>query len=166
MTDILVTYLEMTDAPQGPVLPLPVAEAGIARETLAPADYLALYRAVGGPLNWDQRLRMPADALHVFLASPATHIHLLRLDGRAVGLCEFDRVGEPEVELTHFGLIADVQGQGLGPCLLNRALHAIWLHGSRRVWLHTDTCDHPKAISTYQRAGFRIYAERMETLPD
>ncbi|MEP9372990.1 GNAT family N-acetyltransferase [Mesorhizobium sp. KR1-2] len=166
MVDLLVTYLEMTDAPQGAVFPAPVAAARIERETLDPAEYVALYRAVGEPLNWDMRLRMPAEELRDFLTNPATHVYVLRVDGRAVGLCEFDGVGQPEVELVHFGLIADVQGQKLGPCLLDRALREVWSHATQRVWLHTDTSDHPKAKSTYQRAGFRIFAERMETFPD
>jgi ribosomal protein S18 acetylase RimI-like enzyme len=166
MVDLLVTYLEMTSPPSGPAVSPSITGATIARETLYPAQYLALYRTIGEPLQWDGRLRMPADELRDFLSSPVTHVYILRVDGQAVGLCEFDGVGGPEVELTHFGLIAAFQGQKLGPWLLDRSLREVWSHEPRRVWLHTDTNDHPKAKSTYQRAGFRIYAERMETFPD
>ncbi|PSJ59424.1 GNAT family N-acetyltransferase [Pseudaminobacter soli (ex Li et al. 2025)] len=166
MVDLLVTYMEMTHPPEGAALSVPAAAASIGRETLTPEDYLALYRAVGAPLNWDHRLRMPSDQLRDFLGDCATHVYVLRLDGRAVGLCEFEGVGRREVELVHFGLSPEVQGQKLGPWLLDRALREIWSHGPSRVWLHTDTWDHPKAKSVYQRAGFHTFAERMETFPD
>jgi len=33
------------------------------------------------------------------------------------------------------------------------------------VWLHTDTWDHPKAKATYERIGFKAYAEVWEEFP-
>ena len=30
----------------------------------------------------------------------------------------------------------------------------------KRIWLHTDTWDHPAAVRVYQRAGFETYAVR------
>jgi ribosomal protein S18 acetylase RimI-like enzyme len=166
MVDLFVTYLEMTQPPAGQVLLPPSLGTTIEREALEPLQYLTLYKAIGEPLQWDQRLRMPADALREFLSSSATHVYILRVEGQAVGLCEFDGVGGTEVELVHFGLVPAFQGRKLGPYLLDRALREIWSHAPHRVWLHTDTNDHPKAKSTYQRAGFRIYAGRMETFPD
>jgi ribosomal protein S18 acetylase RimI-like enzyme len=90
----------------------------------------------------------------------------LRVDGEAAGLCEFTAVGQPVVELTHFGLIPAFQGRRLGPYLLDQSLRAVWSHGSEKLWLHTDTYDHPSAQSVYRRAGFKTYAQRMETFPD
>ncbi len=40
------------------------------------------------------------------------------------------------------------------------ALQSVWDSGASRIWLHTDTWDHPAAIRTYERAGLRIYAVR------
>lgn len=166
MVDLLVTYLDMTAPPPGPTLVSAVASAAIGREKLSLADYLDLYRAVGGPLDWDQRLRMPAAALSALLAHPSTWLNVLRVDGTAAGFCEFNGVGEPIVELVHFGLVAAFQGRGLGPCLLDSSLRAVWATRPQRIWLHTDTNDHPKALSVYQRAGFVIRERRMETFPD
>ena len=50
--------------------------------------------------------------------------------------------------------------------MLDRALRAVWSHAPQRVWLHTDTYDHPAAQSVYSRAGFKPYEQRMETFPD
>jgi ribosomal protein S18 acetylase RimI-like enzyme len=166
MVDLFVTYLEMTVPPSAPALAAPLAGAEIRQETLDPDRFLALYRAVGGPLRWDQRLLMPDAALRDFLGSPTTLLHILRLDGIAVGLCEFEGAGTREIELTHFGLVPEAQGRRLGPYLLDQALRAAWSRAPQRIWLHTDTWDHPKAIATYQRAGFEIYAQGFEVFPD
>jgi ribosomal protein S18 acetylase RimI-like enzyme len=140
--------------------------AAVAREALRRPDYLRLYREVGETLQWDLRLGMPDAALDRFLADPATDIHLLRLDGVPIGFCEMDRAALPEVEIVHFGLAPSAQGKRLGPYLLDRTLRAVWEGGVKRVWLHTDTNDHAKAVATYERAGFRVYERRWETFPD
>lgn len=166
MVDLLVTYMEMREPNSAPAFDSPLAGATVARETLDMADYISLYRAVGEPVQWDQRLRLPAGDLERLLASLSTHIHVLRVDGEAAGLCEFNGVGQAVVELTHFGLAPAFQGRKLGPFLLDRSLRAVWSHGPERLWLHTDTYDHPGAQAVYRRAGFRQYAQRIETFPD
>ena len=166
MVDLLVSYMEMTMPPAGPSVPAPIADVVVARERLVRTDYLALYRAVGDAVQWDQRLRLPDAALDALLADPATHIYVLRCDGVASGLAEFERVGTSEIEMVNFGLIPAMQGKRLGPFLLDRALRAVWQHKPRRIWLHTDTNDHPKAAGTYERAGFRFYKQQTETVPD
>jgi ribosomal protein S18 acetylase RimI-like enzyme len=166
MVTLLVTYMEMT-APPREMAPVPLdVSVQIDREVLERKSYLALYRSVGEPLQWDQRLRMAEGDLDAFLIASSTHLFVLRRDGQAIGLCEFDGVGNSEIELTNFGLVPEAQGQKLGPYLLDRALRSVWSYAPRRVWLHTDTQDHPKAQSVYQRAGFRIYAQRVENFPD
>ncbi|MEP6566025.1 MAG: GNAT family N-acetyltransferase [Mesorhizobium sp.] len=166
MVDLLVTYMEMREPNPAPPHAPPISGAIIVREILHPTDYLPLYRAVGEPVRWDQRLRMPENTLREFLLDPTTHIHVLRLDGVPVGLCEFAGVGRQEVELTHFGLVPDCHGRGLGAYLLDHALRAVWSHRPRRIWLHTDTCDHAKAQPTYIKAGFVAFDQRIETFPD
>ncbi len=156
----------MLTPPSGAALAAPAADATVARRVLDPDSYLELYRAVGKPWGWDQRLGMSRDALRALLKSPSTCLYVLDVAGDPVGFCEFERVGEPEIELANFGLIPAAQGRKLGPFLLAHALRDVWSHGPRRVWLRTDTNDHPKAIATYQRAGFQIFMARMETFAD
>ena len=66
------------------------------------------------------------------------------------------------MELKNFGLVQAAQGRGLGPRLLHVALEAEWRRGPSRIWLHTDTWDHPAAIPTYRRAGFVVLEVREE----
>ncbi|MGJ7039762.1 ribosomal protein S18 acetylase RimI-like enzyme [Shinella sp. BE166] len=165
--DLLVTYMELCTPPADrPALPAPGANLEVRAERLSLEDYLSLYRAIGDPLTWDQRLRMPQDALAQLLSAPSTIIFVLREEGQPVGLCEFDAANEQDIELVHFGLFPAAYGRRLGPFLLDTALKAAWRKVTRRIWLHTDTNDHAKAQATYARAGFTPYLQQMETFPD
>jgi GNAT superfamily N-acetyltransferase len=156
-----VSYLELLTEP-----PAPRGRSGPERievETLAREAYLELYRRVGGPLRWDTRLNMPSSELDELLASDCSRTHVVRdANGEALGLCEFDLGAFPQIELEHFGLVREAQGRGLGPWLLSTALAREWRAGARRIWLHTDTWDHPAAVPVYERAGFRVYEVRYE----
>lgn len=158
---VRVSYLELRAAPAAPA-----ERAGaerVALERLSRADYLRLYQRVGAPVRWDQRLQMPAPELERLLESERLHLYLLRsLAGEAIGLCEFDRGEFPDVELKNFGVVPAAQGHRLGQWLLSVALSAEWCSGATRIWLHTDSWDHPAAIPLYQRVGFSVYAVRDE----
>ena len=158
--------MEMRQADPAPARAKPAAGASVALERLDSASYISLYRAVGEPVQWDQRLRIAAEDRERLPALPPTHIPVLRVEGAAAGLCEFNGVGQAEVELVHFGLVPTFHGRRLGPFLLDQALRAVWSHAPQRVWLHTDTYDHPSAQSVYGRAGFKPYEQRMEAFPD
>lgn len=67
MVRFLVSYLEQFQPPAGPILSSPVPDARVAKERLEPDDYLSLYRLVGDPLRWDERLRMSKAELGEFL---------------------------------------------------------------------------------------------------
>ncbi|MGD9480005.1 GNAT family N-acetyltransferase [Shinella sp. G-2] len=164
---LLVTYLERFEPPaEHAALAMPPGALALEAERLTVEAYLTLYREIGGPYSWDQRLRLPHETLAAFLAAETTRTFVLREEGRPVGLCEFDRFRGEDVELTHFGLVPAVYGRRLGPFLLDAGLRAAWGPATRRIWLHTDTNDHPKAMATYGRAGFKPYMQRMEEFPD
>lgn len=166
MVRLFVTYMEQVVPPDGPSLRSPDESASIVKERPDPDSYIQLNRAIGAPLQWDERLRVSRDELVGFLTNPSTAIYVLRHEGRAIGLCEFAGLGERDVELKHFGLILEFQGRRLGSYLLDAALRAVWSHGPDRVWLHTDTHDHPKAKAVYERSGFKTYAQAWEEFPD
>jgi GNAT superfamily N-acetyltransferase len=159
-SNLRVTYLEQR---QPPPPSLYAGRESIALERPTHSAYLALYQRVGEPLKWDQRLLMPKSALEALLVGDSLHIYVLRDErGNALGFCEFDRGAFPEVELKNFGLIPRAYGHGLGSWLLSVALTAEWRFEPVRIWLHTDTWDHPAAVPVYQRAGFQIFAVRDE----
>lgn len=158
---VWVSYLELIEPPRP--APAPGGAERIERERLDATRYLELYERVGAPLRWDRRLKLERHALTALLASEQLPLYVLRdAQRRALGWCEFDRAAFPVIELTHFGLVPEAQGRGLGPRLLGVALEAEWRAGARRIWLHTDTWDHPAAVRVYERAGFRLYDRRYE----
>jgi GNAT superfamily N-acetyltransferase len=156
-----VRYLQLTQTP-APV-PTHVGDERIVAETMTLDAYLALYQRVGAPLRWDQRLQMPRAELNALLQSTRLRIYVLR-DAlhQPLGWCEFDRTALPEIELKNFGLVPEAQGRRLGPWLLATALHHEWQLHPSRIWLHTDSWDHPAAVPVYERAGFRVYLTRDE----
>jgi ribosomal protein S18 acetylase RimI-like enzyme len=163
-TTVRVSYLELTEPP-APIRPR-VGEERIGRETLPISEYLDLYTRVGQPLRWDQRLKMARSELSLLLESERSRIYVLRdHHDEALGFCEFERC-LPDIELKNFGLVLKAQGRGLGSWLLRTALHHEWRSQPRRIWLHTDTWDHPAALRLYEKAGFRTYMVRMECPQD
>jgi GNAT superfamily N-acetyltransferase len=159
-SNVRVSYLELTRRP-APIR----AHAGderISRENPSIGEYLDLYGRIGEPLRWDQRFKMPRSELLRLLESERSAIYLLRdSGGQALGLCEFER-GVADIELKNFGLLPIARGKGLGPWLLRSALHCEWELQPGRIWLHTDTWDHPAAMHVYESAGFRVYRVREE----
>jgi GNAT superfamily N-acetyltransferase len=156
-----VAYMEARLPP-----PLRTPRSGperIAHEHLSLGEYLGIYRSVGEALRWDQRLLMPEEELRALLDGNSLCVYVLRNpQDHALGFCEFDRSAFPEIELKNFGLIPTAQGAGLGPWLLMAALDEEWKSNPKRIWLHTDSWDHPAAIRVYERAGFRVYDVRHE----
>jgi GNAT superfamily N-acetyltransferase len=150
---VWVTYLELREAPARAA-----SRSGPERlclEEMTGADYLDLYRRVGEPLRWDTRLKMPGGELESLLAGGSLHIYVLRAG-------EVDGGSRPGPALKHFGLVPEAQGRGLGPWLLSTALCGEWAAGAKRIWLHTDTWDHPAALPVYRRAGFKVYDARYQ----
>ena len=94
------------------------------------------------------------------LRSPGAEIFIVRIQGDAVGLREFNQRESLGGEIVYFGLSPAFQGRRLGPYLLDVALRQHWQSNTpRRVWLHTDTWDDPRALPLYQRVGFRVVAK-------
>jgi len=159
---VQVTYMQMF-AP--PVAPLLRRAEPVQRVQLEIAAYLELYRQIGSPWGWDKRLLQSAAEVNSWLHSGRLRTYVL-LDGAAapMGLCEFDRLNVADVELTNFGLLPAYFGRRLGPWLLAVALQSEWTERPSRIWLHTDTGDHPRAIATYRRAGFAVFDQRWEAV--
>lgn len=137
-------------------------ELSIQCAPLAVADYLELYRAVGAPWGWDQRLCMPPRLLANYLASENCNLYLLSWGATVIGFCEFDRRLWPSVELMNFGLRPTHFGHGWGDLLLRHALCKIFAAGASDVCLHTDEWDHPRALALYLECGFILEETRLK----
>jgi GNAT superfamily N-acetyltransferase len=157
------TYLEMCAPPGRPPVPPPAPDLAVVRENRPSVPlYRRLYEAVGGPWGWTERSALSDRQLAAIIADPLVEVHVLWRAGVPVGFAELDRRRPPEIALAYLGLVPEVIGRGLGRFLIDRAVAAAWRHDPKRLWLHTCTLDHPRALDLYLEAGFRPFLRRVE----
>ena len=157
----VITYLEMLERPTGRRVPVPLDKLALMRaEDCTVSFYRYMYDTVGRPWLWFERRLVDDAALAALIAKPTIEIFVLYVRGVPAGFFELDTAAARETKLCYFGLIPDFIGRRLGPYLLQAAIDQAWSRPLDRFWLHTSTFDHPKALATYQRAGFVVYARR------
>ncbi len=132
------------------------------------AFYRFLYREVGRPWHWIDRLPWPDERIRAHVADPAIEIWLLTHETVPAGFAELERSADGSVEIVYFGLLPEFIGRGVGQAFLGAVLGRAWDGATTRVWLHTCTLDHPRALATYVAGGFRLvrdeaYTARLET---
>jgi GNAT superfamily N-acetyltransferase len=163
----VITYLEMLERPAGKRVPAPLDKLALMRaEDCTVAFYRYMYDTVGRPWLWFERRLVDDAALAALIAKPTIEIFVLYVRGVPAGFFELDTAAPRETKLCYFGLIPDFIGRRLGPYLLQAAIDQAWSRPLDRFWLHTSTFDHPKALATYQRAGFVVYARRRVSFDD
>lgn len=129
-------------------------------------EYRTLFRAVGEDWLWFSRLVMDDDALDAILRDPRVEVHVLRSGAKAIGLLELDFREERACELAFLGLVADAIGTGAGRALIGEAIDRAWARPIERLWVHTCSFDHARAVDLYMRAGFRPFALMVEIADD
>jgi GNAT superfamily N-acetyltransferase len=160
------TYLEMREKPprrDGP------SDPAWRLERLATPDlprYLALFHRVGDEYLWAGRLLMPQEELVRYLTDPRVEVYVLATPDGDEGLLELDYRVEGECEISLFGVAPTLIASGAGRWLMNHAVELAWSAPIARLWLHTCTLDHPKALAFYQRTGFRPYERKVEVYDD
>jgi GNAT superfamily N-acetyltransferase len=159
--DDTVTYLEMFERPAARVLAAPLGKLALMRaENCTVSFYRYLYETVGTPWLWYERRQWSDAALAAELQKATTEIFVLHVGGVPAGYFELDAADPRQTELSYFGLAPDFIGRRFGPFLLNAAIEQAWSRPLERLWVHTCTFDHPRALPLYQRAGFVVYARR------
>jgi GNAT superfamily N-acetyltransferase len=154
----VVTYLEMTARPQRPPVSAPPGKLALMRaEPCSVSYYRYLFAAVGEPWLWFERRVLSDDQLAALIQPPEIEISVLYVGGVPAGYFELDRSHPHDVELAYFGLVTPFIGRGYGAYLLQAGVDSAWQRNARRVWVHTCTYDHPRALGGYQRAGFVVY---------
>jgi ribosomal protein S18 acetylase RimI-like enzyme len=145
---------------QGKLPALPFGEDSITIkrwESPSVAEYLEIYKAVGSVWGWTGRLLKTAKELAEILNSANNEVWLFQVENEVAGFFELVR-SESETEIVYLGLKPEWIGKGLGQKLIQASVSAAGQSGER-VWLHTCERDHPSALQTYLKAGFRIEKE-------
>lgn len=159
---ITVTHLEMTPADWTRRGQRPEIDVAI-EQVLAPsaAFYRELYDRVGRPWLWYERRLLSDSDLATLLAEPGHELHVARHEGALVGYFEL-----ADDELVFFGLTLAYIDRRIGPWLLDRAIERAFARGTARLVLNTNTIDHPRALDTYRKAGFRAVRTETKELQD
>jgi len=118
------------------------------------------YTAIGGDWFWVDRLTWDYERWLEWLDRPEVETWIGYEAGAPAGYFELEVQAEGSVEIAYFGLLSQFTGRGLGSRLLSCAIERAWeIEGTRRVWVHTCTLDHPKALANYVSRGFRQFKE-------
>ena len=158
----VVTYLEMTERPRP--RPLPASHLRIERwREPDPARYRILFERVGANWLWYSRLAMDDERLRREMAEVHAIVDPRRIE---VGMLELDFRTQRECLIRFLGLVPELAGKGLGKWLFAQALALAWRPGVGRVTVNTCTLDHPAALPSYLREGFRPVRRAFESFPD
>ncbi len=162
MAEVTTTYLEMNAPdqlhPKPPSAGVDVVECRIKQFQFN----RFLYELVGAQWQWFDKLSWTDDQWRAFAEDDNLRTWVAYCQGAPAGYYELQRQAGGNVEIAYFGLAPRFIGQGFGGYLLTRAIQSAWQwHGTRRVWVHTCTLDHPSALNNYQARGMTVY--RVET---
>lgn len=164
--EVTITHLEMLPSDWTRRGLPPDIDVSIVHERVPTAAlYRDLYDRVGRPWLWYERNLLSDAALEALLNGPGHELHVARHDGRLVGYFELG-AEQGDGELVFFGLTLDYIGRRIGPWLLDRAVERAFALGWPRILLNTNTLDHPRALQTYRKAGFRIVRREKKQLQD
>ena len=152
---VTVTFLRMEHPPADPAPPLPATTDLVRLSRPSLPFYRYLYETVGAPHLWWLRRALPNSALAGILEDPAVSVHVLYRGGEPAGFFELDGRARPDVNLSYFGLVPHAVGTGLGSAFLRAAVDEAFRLSARGVTVNTCTADHPRAMPTYLRTGFK-----------
>ena len=159
---VTVTFLRM-DQPQSEQAPALPPGYEIVRATKpSVAFYRYLYNTVGADYVWWLRRTLSDRELGALLAEREVSIHTLYRGGEPAGFFELDGRGWPDMNLSYFGLMPHAVGGGIGYRFLRKAIDAAWATGAKGLTVNTCTADHPRALPTYIRSGFRTVRQARE----
>lgn len=158
MDPVTTTYLEMRSPdqlnPSTNANGLVVVEAEIKQFQLN----RFLYQLVGADWQWIDKHSWSDDQWRRFAETDNLRTWLALYRGSPAGYYELQRQDDGNVEIAYFGLAPGFIGKGFGGYLLTHAITSAWdWQGTRRVWVHTCTRDHPGALNNYRARGMVVY---------
>jgi GNAT superfamily N-acetyltransferase len=150
-------FLQMHSPPAGGALTTPAETKVVQAHNLSPSLYRDLYNGVGAPWLWYERSEIPDNEISQLIGDPAVTIYKLQHAGKTAGYTELRRQPIGEIQILYFGLLPSHIGKGLGRYFLDWTVREAFSMEIKRLWVHTCSLDHPRALTAYQQAGFASY---------
>ena len=165
--DLTTFYLQMTSPEQ--LLEKP-AVAGL---TIIEAEIKEfrfnkyLYSLVGESWQWFDKLSDSDGQWQAHVERDQLRTWVAYYKGAIAGYFELEIADNKNVEILYFGLAPKFIGKGFGGYLLSEAIKNAWrLCDAKRVWVHTCSLDHPRALSNYQACGFQLYKQEIKKMKE
>ena len=117
----------------------------------------SFYLAVGEPWQWLDRRDWTEAQWRGYAAADTLRTFVVEHRTTSAGYFELRREQSGDVEIVNLGLLPPFIGKGLGGPLLSQALRRAWSWDAERVWLHTCSEDHPRALDNYLKSGFAVF---------
>ncbi|HEX3165776.1 MAG TPA: GNAT family N-acetyltransferase [Chitinophagaceae bacterium] len=150
---VTVTFLEMHEPKELPA-PFPNINFGLLPKPIPADEYRKYYYGVGEKHFWLDRMVMPDEELCEKINAENVDIFLFYVNKKVAGYIEFVKE-EKHTEILYFGLIPAFIGKGYGKYFLKWVIAKAWSYKPEWVQLNTCTLDHPNALGTYKKAGFK-----------
>ena len=148
-----VTFLEMHESKDFPPV-LPGTSFELLKKPIDTSTYRQYYYGVGEKYFWLDRMVMPDEELYQKINAPNVDIYVFYANNETAGYIEF--VKETDfVEILYFGLMPSFIGKGYGKYFLQWVIAKAWSYQPKWIQLNTCTLDHPNALNTYRKAGFK-----------
>lgn len=117
-----------------------------------------LYQLVGEAWEWIDKHTWSDDHWKAYAENDNLRTWVAYYRGSPAGYYELQQQNHEDVEIAYFGLVPRFIGQGFGGYLLSQAVKSAWeWKGTKRVWVHTCTLDHPSALQNYKARGMEVY---------
>ena len=117
-----------------------------------------LYQLVGEAWQWTDKLSWSDEQWTAYAENDNLRTWVAYLRGSPAGYYELQQQDGGDLEIAYFGLAHKFIGQGFGGYLLSQAIKSAWeWRGTKRVWVHTCSLDHPSALQNYKARGMEVY---------
>ena len=118
------------------------------------------YKQIGIDHYWRDRLLWSDNEWLNYVKNKNLETHILKKSDHLIGYYEQEyHPNSNEVELINMGVLKDFRGLKLGSTLLNHAMASALRKNPSRMWVHTCSLDHERALLNYKSKGFKIFKE-------
>ena len=116
------------------------------------------YKNVGRKHQWVDRLIWTDNQWIDYASNKNVKTYIFKKKDDLAGFFELIFHEEKkEIEIAYFGLLEEFQNKNLGSFLLSEAIKKSFSNNVNRVWLHTCSLDHEKALNNYIARGMKIF---------
>ena len=116
------------------------------------------YKNIGKKHRWIDRLVWAESQWIDYVSNNKVKTYIFKYKEELVGFFELIfHFEKKEVEIAYFGILEEFQNKKLGSYLLTQAIKKSFVGNINRVWVHTCSLDHKKALNNYIARGMKIF---------